>query len=319
MSLSVLIVDDYEPFRRFICSTLENPRFRVIGQASNGLDAVRDARKLQPDLILLDVGLPQLSGIEAAKRISKVAPHSRILFISQEDSCDIVQRALSLSLGYVHKSRVFTDLLPAIESVLAGRQFVSSSLGVNQATDETNTQAHIWHEVEFYSKDARLIESVAGFLSPAVKNRYAAIVIATESHRAGLIRRLREKGLDVDDAIRKGRYLSLDASEQLSKFMVNGAPDGVRFFNGLGDLTSAALEASKATQPSVALFGEGVSLLLAAGNTNAAIRIEKLCNVFSKAYPNVEILCAYRLSAFYSDARKVAYERICKEHSAVRA
>lgn len=318
-SVRVLIVDDHEPFRRFICTALEDPRFRVIEQASNGLEAVRKAAELQPALILLDIGLSQLNGIKAAKRICEVAPHSRILFISQEDSFDVVQAALSLgALGYIHKSRVFTDLLPAIESVLAGRQFVSTSLGMHRAPEGTNVQTRIGHEVEFYSQDAVLIESVAGFLAPAVKNRDAAIVVATESHQADFIRTLRKKGIDVDDAVRKGTYLSLDASKVLATFMVNGLPDGVRFFNGLSDLTGSALEATRTTPSRVAIFGECVSLLCAEGNTNAAIRLEKLCNVFSQAHQNMEILCAYGLNAFYSDARKDAYERICKEHSAVR-
>lgn len=318
-TVTVLVVDDYEPFRRFIRTELADPKFRIVEEASDGFQAVRDAEELQPDLILLDLGLPQLNGMEAAARITKVAPRSKILFLSQEGSSDVVQAALSVgALGYVHKSRAHGDLLLAIESVLSGRQFVSASLEMLQAPNGANAPSPNRHGVEFYSKDATLVESVTGFIAPALRNHDAAIVIATDSHRAGFVQKLKEQGLDVDDAVRRGTYVSLDASELLSRIMVNGLPDGVRFFNGLSDLTTSVLEAADTKQPRVAIFGEGVSLLCAEGNTDAAIRLEKLANVFGRAHENVEILCAYPLSALYSGMRKHVYDCICKEHSAVR-
>ena len=82
-SIRVLVVDDYEPFRRFVCSTLESrPDLRVVGEASDGLEAVEKAQALKPDLILLDIGLPSLNGIEAAHRISRLIPTATILFVS---------------------------------------------------------------------------------------------------------------------------------------------------------------------------------------------------------------------------------------------
>jgi DNA-binding NarL/FixJ family response regulator len=94
-SVRVLVVEDFEPFRRFLCSTLGNESdLQVVGEASDGLEAVQQAQALQPDLILLDIGLPTLNGIEAARRIRKVAPQSKILFVSQESSTDVVEEAL---------------------------------------------------------------------------------------------------------------------------------------------------------------------------------------------------------------------------------
>jgi DNA-binding NarL/FixJ family response regulator len=104
-SVRVLVVEDFAPFRQFICSELEkNPKLQVIAEASDGLEGVRKAEELQPDLIVLDIGLPTLSGIEAARSISRLSLKSKILFVSQESSADVVREALRIgALGYVVK------------------------------------------------------------------------------------------------------------------------------------------------------------------------------------------------------------------------
>jgi DNA-binding NarL/FixJ family response regulator len=126
-TVRVLVVDDYEPFRQFVTSTLEKrPGFLIVGEASDGLEAVAKAEELKPDLVLLDIGLPMLNGLEAARRIRKVAPESKIIFVSQESSADLVQEALSLGArGYVVKTSAPRDLLAALEAVLQGKNFVS--------------------------------------------------------------------------------------------------------------------------------------------------------------------------------------------------
>ena len=135
-TVRVLVVEDYEPFRRFVCSTLgKRPELRVIGEASDGLEAVHKADELEPDLILLDVGLPTLNGIEAARRIRKVSPKSKILFLSQESSADVGQEALSLGAwGYVLKARAGNDLLAAVEAVLLGEHFESGTQEKHKST-----------------------------------------------------------------------------------------------------------------------------------------------------------------------------------------
>lgn len=123
-------MDDYEPFRQFVASALaQNSELQIIGEISDGLDAVHRAEETQPNLILLDIGLPTLNGIEAACRIRDLSPASKILFFSENRSQEIVEEALrSGAAGYVSKSDAARELLPAIEAVLQGRQFVSSIL-----------------------------------------------------------------------------------------------------------------------------------------------------------------------------------------------
>ena len=139
----VLVVEDYAPFRRFVRSTLEKrPEWQVIGEVSDGLEAVQQVEELQPDLILLDVGLPSLNGIEAARRIRKLSPKSKVLFVSQESSSDVVQEALRLgALGYVSKIHAGVELLAAVEAVCQGRQFVSAGLAGHALAELADVQA----------------------------------------------------------------------------------------------------------------------------------------------------------------------------------
>jgi len=126
----VVVVDDYAPFRSFFCATLrKNPELQIVAEVADGLEAVHKAEALQPDLIVLDLGLPTLNGIEAARQIRKVAPQSKVLFVSQESSADVVEEALSLgSAGYVVKAQAGRELLAAVEAVRQGKRFISLGL-----------------------------------------------------------------------------------------------------------------------------------------------------------------------------------------------
>ena len=126
----ILVVDDHEQFRRYVCAKLQaRPDWRVIAEASDGLQAIRKAEELKPDLILLDVGMPTLNGIQAAERIGTLAPEAKVLFLSQDDDVDVIDAALSNGAkGYVLKGNAGRELLPAIEAVLEGRRFVGSGV-----------------------------------------------------------------------------------------------------------------------------------------------------------------------------------------------
>jgi DNA-binding NarL/FixJ family response regulator len=127
-SIRLLIVEDFAPFRQFIRSTLgQRTDLQVICEVADGLEAVQKAEELKPDLILPDIGLPTLNGIEAARQIRKLAPESKIIFLTQEPSAGVVEEALSLGArGYVVKTHARSELLAAVEAVIRGECFVGS-------------------------------------------------------------------------------------------------------------------------------------------------------------------------------------------------
>ncbi len=332
--IGILVVEDYEPFRRFVCSTLgKRPELHIVGEASDGLEAVQKAEELQPALILLDIGLPSLNGIEVAGRIRKISPKSEILFVSQESSVDVVQKALSVgAVGYIAKVDAGSELLAAVEAVRQGRQFVSSGLSGHNFTDGSDAQALDClrrqealpsrvprktettrsHEVEFYSDDEAFVVGFTDFIEAALEAGNAVIVVSTESHWNSLLQRLQAHGVDIVAAVEQGRCLLLDVADTLSTFMVNDLPNPVRFSRVVGDLIAAAARSTAGEQSRVTICGECASILWAQGNADAAIQVEQLCNQLTKRY-EMNILCGFSLSSFYREEDKQVFEKICSE------
>jgi DNA-binding NarL/FixJ family response regulator len=328
-AIRVLVVDDYAPFRRFVCLTLgQRPDLQVVGEASDGLEAVQKAEELQSDLIVLDIGLPRLNGIEAARRIRKHRPDCKILFLSQESSGDVVQEALSLgALGYVVKARAGSELLAAVDAVCQGKQFVSRGISDHDCTGAADPQVHDphlskqfpspapgkdtiepSHAAEFYSDDASLVAGFANFIEVALNAGDAVIAVVTESHLNNLLQRLRAQGVNISAAVEQGRFMGLDVDEVLSTFMVNDLPDPERFFSVVSDMIASRLAAGE--QSRVAICGECGSTLWAQGNADAAIQVEQLCNQLTKRY-GMKILCGFSLSSFYREEDKQLFHRIC--------
>ena len=124
-TVRIFIVDDYEPWRRAVCSILQQQKdLEVICESSDGLEAVQKSAELQPDLVLLDIALPNLDGLEVARQVRKVSPGSRILFLTMQDSPEVAQEALMIgALGFVIKLDAARDLLFAVNTVMRNQRF----------------------------------------------------------------------------------------------------------------------------------------------------------------------------------------------------
>ena len=332
-SIRVLVVDDYEPFRRFVFSTLEQtPELHVVGEASDGLEGVHKAEELQPDVVVLDLALPTLNGIEAARRIRKLSPESKILFVSQESSADLVQEALRVgALGYVLKVDAGSELLDALEAVRQGRQYLSSGLSDHHCSDAAEKlpprslaqagspiagtekrEAPRNHEVQFYSDDASFLVGLTCFIKAALEAGSAVIVVATESHRESLLQGLQAHGVDIATATEQGRYVPLDAAETLSTFMEGAGPNREQFLSTFGALIRDA-ETADGKHNRVVVFGEMVAVLCAEGRMKAAIELERLGNEMAQTH-SFYARCAYPMT---EELKGEPYATICAEHSAV--
>jgi DNA-binding NarL/FixJ family response regulator len=122
----ILVVEDSEAFRKFVCLMVgKRPEWQIVGEVTDGLEAVQRVEQLRPDLIVLDIGLPSLNGIEVARRIRKLSTDFKILFVSLESSAEMVEEAFDAGAqGYVVKTDAGRELLEAVDATLHGRQFV---------------------------------------------------------------------------------------------------------------------------------------------------------------------------------------------------
>lgn len=133
----IVVVDDFEPWRRCIVSIIEeDPELQVIHEVSDGAEAVRMCQELQPDLVVLDVGLPKLSGLEVARQIRLLSPSSKILFLSVISSQDVIRAALRIgAAGYITKNDALRDLLPAVRAAVADQEFLRFRILPDMWTD----------------------------------------------------------------------------------------------------------------------------------------------------------------------------------------
>lgn len=333
----ILIVDDHEKWRRSLRGILlQEPELVVIGEASDGGSAVEQARKLQPDLICLDIGLPRLNGLDAAREILSHSPRSKIVFVSENHSSDIAEAAMRTGAsGYIIKSCAANELLPALRAAVRGERFVSAALagvslfnndgvsstagpsqpvgakGVGHREDDVHH-----HIVGFYSDDRRFLDDMGGCVATALNAGNAVIVVATRAHGNGLLSRLRTQGVDVDVIMKQGRYIPVDADSAVAGLIVEGTLDSVRYFKAFGELILSAAQAVEGDPAGVKVYGEGVNLLWAQGYTAAAIQAEKLCNQLVDFY-NVDIWCGYCLDGDNGPMDGQIFKQICAEHSEI--
>jgi DNA-binding NarL/FixJ family response regulator len=323
LSCRVLLVDDHELWRRRVGAALRTDRrWQIVGEASDGLEAVEKAGVLKPDLILLDIGLPTLTGIEAARRIRALDPAARIVFLSEHRSWDVVEGALdaAAATGYIVKSSVGADLLSVLAAIVEGRRFISAAVvqpALTRATSDLLDRRTRCHEAGFYADETSLLDDYARFAGSALEAGHAVLFVSTRSRQEQLERRLRARGLDSDRARQEGLYLPSDLEERLSAFMLDGRIDDTRFLSSATSLLMTAASAAAGPRLRVAACGDGASTLWREGRAEDAIRVEQLWDQLARRY-NIDVLCGYLLPEPGREEEREALQRICAAHSSVR-
>lgn len=318
-SARILVVDDFASWHVVVSKIVQNqPGFEVIADAYDGVEAVQKAQQLKPDLILLDIGLPQLNGIEAARLIREHSSCSKILFFTENTSPEIAQEALKTGAsGYVVKSDAARDLLPAVTAVLEGQPFVSCRFAGHDFGETLDACA--WpekgHVVQFYENDAHLLDNLDTLFSEALADGGSVAAVMTAPHRTGMEERLTARGIGVAEATKEGRLVMLDADQTLSEFMDLCGPNRERFLLVCGDVVGKA-EAIAAQRSRVVVFGEMVAVLSARRQFEAAIHLERLWNELAQTH-SFYLCCAYPISKSEEALTCEPYRTICAEHTQV--
>jgi DNA-binding NarL/FixJ family response regulator len=304
----LLLVDDHYAWRQQISSFLRDAGgHQVVGEAPDGMSGIDMAAALEPDVILLDVALPDISGLEVARRVLARAPQRRILFVSLQASLDIVEAGFAIGArGYVLKSDA-ESLLSAVDAVNAGRHYLSATLTGRQEN------GYRCHEIGFYDTTTRLLAAYARVGAAALESGKAFIFIGTSERRAELRAALETRAADVPRAIRNGRYIELDLPQMLSSLVMRGAIDEEQFRRFGTALYLRAAKATGASGGGVDLAGDGCATLLHDGNVEVALRLEQLWDEWAIHY-NAAVLCGY---AQHAAIEAGVARRIHAAHSAV--
>ena len=189
---------------------------------------------------------------------------------------------------------------------------VASALVGSEGGEVLSSSGSAGHYVQFYEDDSFLFEAVADFLGAGLRAHEPAIVIATESHRAGIRRTLEARAIDVDRQIAGGHLTLLDAGATLSLFMRDGMPDRTLFRGAIGPV----IDAGRRSGERVRVYGEMVDVLWHAGNSQAALRLEDLWNELAQTHA-FALLCVYVMGNFYGASHWADVARICGAHTHV--
>ena len=177
--------------------------------------------------------------------------------------------------------------------------------------DSESARIHTHHHaVQFYGSDASLFTTVAGFLSEGLVAQQPALVIATESHLTGILEQLTARLIDVEQAIRIGDLIVLDAHETLASFMVGDRPDADAFEHQMGIVIQKLVR--ERPRVVVRAYGEMVDVLWKQGRAEAAIALEILWNKLAATY-TFALLCGYSMGNFYKQVEQ--FKEICRQHT----
>jgi DNA-binding NarL/FixJ family response regulator len=193
MSIAVLLADDHAIVRDGLKTLLEaQPDLRVVGEAANGREAVGTAAQLRPDVVVMDISMPDMNGVEAARRIHAARPETRIVMLSMHGNAEHVYRALEAgATGYLLKESAGAELVTAIRAVHAGRRYLTEKvnelviagyLGENRAGSPLESLSKRERDLLQHIVDGRNNRETAELLHISIKT--------VETYRSRMMRKL---------------------------------------------------------------------------------------------------------------------------------
>ena len=203
MSLRILVVDDHAVVRRGVRSLLESQEgWEVCGEATTGRDAVEQSRRLRPDVVVMDLSLPELNGLDATRQILKFAPDTEVLVLTMHHSEELARDALQAGArGYVLKSDADENLIAAVDNLRRHKPFLTSTVTEFVLDDYLRPGADAQDDFVVTAREREIIQLVAEGRSSKEAAATLGISVKTiEAHRANIMRKLRLRS--VSDLVR---------------------------------------------------------------------------------------------------------------------
>ena len=198
MALRIFVADDHEVVRRGLIALLQSqPEWEVCGEAGDGREAVEKAQKLKPDVIILDIGMPSLNGLEATRQILKTNPHTRVLILTLHDSDQVVREVLNAGArGFLLKSDAARDLVAAVEALRRDKTYFTSKVAAmvleGYLKNETGTtQVATPARSRLTPREREIVQLLAeGKSTKEVAVALGLSVKTAETHRSNIMRKL---------------------------------------------------------------------------------------------------------------------------------
>ena len=323
LTTRVLLVEDHGGFRQYVRSALEaRPELQLVAEAVDGLEAVEKCVQLQPDVVLMDIGLPRLNGIDAARRIRVVVPSCKIIFLTQERAPEIMQEAFKLgATAYVVKTRAAKDLFPALLAARDGRQFSSSAAATPQPLTRPRLESQVSgpgprtlpgsrsHEAHIYPDDESFVAGLAAFIARSLKSQKAVLALLGP-HRDPVLSAVQASGIDLNAAIAAGRFATVDDFELVTELLAEGRANRAGFLTASIEMLEKLMKSNPGREVSVC--GECGTHLFAQGRGEIALQVEHVWDEIAGQY-GIQAFCAYLLSDIPRESP--AYEQIRFAHS----
>ena len=206
MAIRVLLADDHVLVRQSLKSLLEREGFQVVGEASDGQEAIRKVESLRPDIAVMDISMPILNGVDAARELSRSFPKTKAILLTQHDENQYISEALEAGVkGYVLKSQAASELVQAIGQVSRGQVYLSP--GIARVVAETFRTKSENPKDPLTSRERQVLQLIAeGKSTKDVASLLGISVKTAESHRTRLMQKLdiHETASLVRYAVRRG-------------------------------------------------------------------------------------------------------------------
>lgn len=193
MPITVLIADDHAVVRDGLLALLAKADdMQVVGVAGNGRDVIELAQRTHPDVVVMDIGMPELDGVEATRRLRETHPQSRVLILSMHLSSEHVVRALRAGAnGYVVKESAGEEVVEAIRAVSSGRRYLSHQISELMIDDFLRDGVQVSPLDRLSLRESEVLKLVVeGHTSAAIAERLALSVKTVETYRARIMRKL---------------------------------------------------------------------------------------------------------------------------------
>jgi CheY-like chemotaxis protein len=308
----VVVADDHLQVLHAATSILSS-EFEVVASSPGGIAAVDAALRFRPDIVVLDIAMPEVDGFETAARIKAAGLEARIVFLSNHAGDDYVLAALSRGASaFVAKARMVSDLVPAVWHALSGRAFVPSASILPRWPRPAGRR----HDVLMYATDAFLIDAVMAYFDSALEAGHALVAFGSDAHLQAFDAQFRRRSIDPSALAATGRYSARRATSALDAILRDGVPDPTLYAAAMDPLLDRALAVATSSPKHVSAFGEIAPILCARGDGCAMERLEQIAHEFIATRP-VSLLCAYSTTLAGDGNRNDVLAGVCAAHSTI--